>query len=305
MTELELSHSSQRRVKRLALVLGTLVLSLSACFWLWVRFGAELFHSYHVSETLVKRVSYLELDSELGWRGKAHFDQDWPREEGTPEVWVRRYKLDEQGFRDHIYSESDVDRASLNYKICLLGDSSPFGFGCEGEQTLGARLRRDQLGQGVGVYLWCVTGYNANQLLKLWRQKSPQNNLEILVLWAGFNDVEFTKAMFFTAGVSKTVAFQRYKLAVTEILELEIPTLLVTLPHLEPSPDLDRLNAWIRKQNKYPHVSIVDLESEFARSGNAELFAPIDDRLPMHFHPSEKGHELAYKVLKPLIEERL
>ena len=279
--------------------------SLVCCYWLWVGWGAEYYHRLHVSEKLVDRLSYLQVHPEFGWSGKPGFSGDWPLEPGTPKDWVRNYRLDEHGFRDHVYSEGEVERDSLDYKIWVLGDSSPFGFGCDGDKTLGAEFRREYLEQRVGVRLYNVVGYNARQLAQLLKSQLDSERPSVLVVWAGFNDLEFTKERFYTAGVSQGVAFARYRKAMEEILGQQIPTVLVTVPHLEPSPELVLVNEWVRKQDQLHHVTVVDLEAEFEKLNSKALYAPIDERLPMHFHPSEKGHGLAYRWLQPAVASLL
>lgn len=274
-------------------------------FWFWVLVGAENYHRWNVSETLVKRISFLELDQDLGWKGKPNFDSNWPLEEGTPPHWVRHYKNDANGFRDHTYNQAP-ERKQLDYRVWILGDSSPYGFGCAGDQTLAAFLRRHLFRRDVGVRNYCVTGYNTGQLSKLLSEQLQKGRPDLLVLWAGFNDVEFTKGMFYTSGPSKTVAFKRYQISLGSMLDLGLPTILVTLPHLEQSPDLDRINNFIREQDSRANVTVVDLNRVFeAEEAQTELYAPIDERLPMHFHPSERGHNLAFRALKKQIDERL
>ncbi len=261
-----------------------------------------------VNTKMIEAATFLELDPDLGWRNRKGASVFFP-----PDAqYFVRYQIDAEGNR------IDVDPATLQgppitRAVWIVGDSSPFGLGVDAEKSFAAQLRTELRKDGVALKNISVMGYDSGQLKTYFstRVRAVPVPPDVVILWIGFNDAsQFIHELFWRTPFLESVFHARYKKNISDILALcdllKIRVVEVTLPCFEPHQQLDQLNEWIRShEGSGGNVVVVDLQRVFAERNDRGLYTNLDDILPVHFHPSERGHALVAQLLLPTVKELL
>jgi len=303
------------RTKRVGLVIVGVLLGSAAVLCYWSSHQAR---QGRVDQAMFDRFNFLEPDRELGWRSRRGFVGYFPWEaqrQRLPNVpWEHYqvlYRIDEDGSR--VGDQADAPApGNAERLVWVAGDSLPFGLGVEVEHALAERLQRALREARVIVKNLSVVGYNAHQTRLALQRKLGETPRppELIVVWVGFNNTEFTRRFFWTSPFDRSSYVATFVREMEAILALAREegshVVLLTVPCLEPSPQLDPLNAWIRDQDgRSGDVVVVDVQRIFADRHDPGLYAALDDLLPYHFHPSAKGHALVSERLLPVVSRLL
>jgi len=282
------------------------VLGSGVWFW-WKQY--QLAKVREVTEKALKAFPILMADPERGWKnrpnGEMFSGETFPLRESPP----FRMNSDES----QILITEPSGGVAFEKTLWIIGDSSPFGLGANAEKTFASRLAKTLAPHRVSVRNFSVIGYDSSQMKKYLEILEQRNSSkpDLLILWAGFNDVsKFIHKFFWARPILESVGFQQYKTNVTAILnhmkERDVPVIQVTIPVLEAYPELDRINDWIRnRDNSQFDVSVFDIKKLFLAKSDSALYSPFDRSLPYRFHPSNLGHELIFRELLPLVIRKL
>ena len=265
-----------------------------------------------VNRSILNKISFLEFDPELGWKNRVGADVRWPvvKPEFQGVFKDRRYQIDSNGERHaQFYDKNPMLAPELI--VWTLGDSSSFGFGVSGEHTFSERLKKNLYQQKVLVRNFSVTGYNLDQIYRQFKKLIEEESLppHIVVLWGGFNNVEFTTEIFWHYIRSK-FKYWFFKKEYSRMLKFcednKVHVIVNTLPSFEGSSNLKFASNWISQQkDRYSRLEINDVRARFAKNRDHSLYAKIDARFPLNFHPSEKGHGIISLMLQQKIEVHL
>jgi len=281
---------------------------LGSSIWAWWR-KYQLTKVQEVRATALKAFPILMADAERGWKNRPNGEmlsgETFPLAENPP----FRMNSDESQLLI-----SEPSGPSFTKTLWIIGDSSPFGLGANAEKTFASRLAKTLAPSKVSVRNFSVIGYDSSQMKKYLEILEQRNfsKPNVLILWAGFNDVsKFIHKFFWGAKpILESAGFQHYKTNVTAILnhmkERRVPVIQVTIPVLEAYPELDRINDWIRnRDNRQFDVSVFDIQKLFLTKTDPSLYSPFDQPLPYRFHPSNLGHEVIFQELLPLVRGKL
>jgi lysophospholipase L1-like esterase len=266
-------------------------------------------------EALLKVAPMIEKDEEKGWRNKPHSSvSSGP----TPMQETKRYfRIDGDGSQI-LNTEPVTLKPNPRYSqkvIWVFGDSSTFGAGSYFDENFVYLMNRDLAPEGVTVKNFSVIGYDSSQILALLRLKLSEDipKPDFVLFWFGFNDVNSlilngNKTVFELALFSDYFWQNRYESNSAAIFrtltELAIPSIQVTIPVWEMHLKLNRINEWIRSRKGYEYemTRILDLNLEFSKREDPDLYSKFDDALNIHHHPSEKGHYLIYEKIMPRVD---
>jgi len=280
---------------------------LGSSVWFWWR-QHQLTKVQEVTATALRTFPILMADAERGWKNRPNSGmlsgETFPLKESPP------FRMNSDESQILISEPSGIAFAKT---LWIIGDSSPFGLGGNAEKTFASRLARTLAPSRVSVRNFSVIGYDSSQMKKYLEILEQRNSSkpDILILWAGFNDVsKFIHKFFWNKPFLESAGFQQYKTNVTAILnhmkERDVPVIQVTIPVLEAYPELDRINDWIRnRDNSQFDVSVFDIKKLFLAKSDSALYSPFDRSLPYRFHPSNLGHELIFRELLPLVIRKL
>jgi lysophospholipase L1-like esterase len=281
------------------------VLGSGVWFW-WKQY--QLAKVREVTEKALKAFPILMADPERGWKnrpnGEMFSGETFPLRESPP------FRMNSDESQILISEPSGV---ALEKTLWIIGDSSPFGLGANAEKTFASRLARTLAPSRVSVRNFSVIGYDSSQMQKYLEILEQRNSSkpDLLILWAGFNDVsKFIHKFFWARPILESVGFQQYKTNVTAILnhlrERKVPVVQVTIPVLEEYPEIDAVNDWIRtRDNRSFDVSVFDIKKLFVSKSDARVYSSFDRGLPYRFHPSNLGHEMIFQELLPLVRQKL
>lgn len=275
--------------------------------WLsWKQY--QLAKVREVTEKALEAFSILMADPERGWKnrpnGEMFSGETFPLKESPP------FRMDSDESQILISEPSGI---AFEKTLWIIGDSSPFGLGANAEKTFASRLAKTLAPRRVSVRNFSVIGYDSSQMKKYLEILEQRNSTkpDLLILWAGFNDVsKFIHKFFWARPILESIGFQQYKTNVTAILnhmrERKVPVVQVTIPVLEEYPEIDAVNDWIRtRDNRSFDVSVFDIKKLFASKSDATIYSPFDRGLPYRFHPSNLGHEIISRELLPLVRQKL
>jgi lysophospholipase L1-like esterase len=195
-----------------------------------------------------------------------------------------------------------------------VGDSSAFGLGVKGEELFSERLRGKLLDRKIDVINFSVVGYNSFQILKTieTNMEKFQTKPSLLIVWGGFNDLEFTRHFFFNDFLPINTKFWMLKNNIKKIIalcqELHIPVVINTIPSLEETENLTDYRDWLLSiQNDKGGVIVNDVLKKFQSAPLKGLYTDYDSimGLPMVFHPGPEGHRIISESLVEIVEREL
>ena len=257
-----------------------------------------------INADLIEKFDYLELDSHLGWRNKPLFHGLWPRS-GDFSRYQVVYRIDKEGCR----VDQDRSAASEPQKpsklVWVLGDSSSFGLGVEAREIFSEKLGRNFKEYGILIKNFSVVGYNSRQVRKLFERKleSSLQTPDLIIVHCGFNDAPYTHNFFWKTPLYHPLHLLGYQYQISRIIKIcqkrRIGLIFNTIPSLEDYAPLKPINHWLRsREGRFPNVEAADIQREFAKNQRRDLYAPLDDKLAIRFHPSAKGHTIIYEMLR-------
>jgi lysophospholipase L1-like esterase len=281
--------------------------TLGSGIWLWWK-QYQLAKVREVTTTALKTFPILTTDPERGWKNRPNGEmlsgETFPLTESPP------FRIDSDESQILLREPSGM---AFEKTLWIIGDSSPFGLGANAEKTFASRLARALAPSRVNVRNFSVIGYDSSQIKKYLEilEQRISSKPDVLILWAGFNDVsKFVHKFFWAKAVLELTGFQNYKINVTAILnhlkQKQVAVIQTTIPVLEAYPEIDDINDWIRnRDNSQFDVSVFDVKQLFLTRADSSVYSPFDRPLPYRFHPSNSGHELIFQELLPLVRRKL
>ena len=280
-------------------------LTLSFCFIVHTNLAAST-EKKDERMLIQESVPFLEPDAKLGWRNKPQFDDFFPNKH---QKHVARYTINALGER----ISADKNAASeSSVTVWVVGDSSPFGFGINNEDTFTEKLS-EHYDSKLEIRNMSVVGYRSPQVIKLLKAQLKENNQnpDIIILWCGFNDLIELR---YNKLIEKRLTYYSLKSNVVDIIKMcrrrKISLILNTLPSYEDIDLLNKYNTWLlAKHAPQSGIYTNDVQERFYILKSKNLFASIDDHISqklnfdMHIHPSVRGHKVIAKMLTQLIDE--
>src|SRR4029077_9353655 len=189
------------------------VLGSGVWFW-WKQY--QLAKVREVTEKALNAFPILMADPERGWKNRPNGEMFSGETFRLRESLAFRMNSDESQILI-----SEPSGVALEKTLWIIGDSSPFGLGANAEKTFASRLARTLAPSRVSVRNFSVIGYDSSQMQKYLEILEQRNSSkpDLLISWAGFNDVsKFIHKFFWARPILESVGFQQYKTNVTGIL---------------------------------------------------------------------------------------
>lgn len=300
---------NQRRKFKLFTLSATILICAAA---LGLVYKFAIAKRQETNRDFIKRMMILEESDEFGWLNKKNLDRNFdlaePKNYDTPSA--PQYTTDSDGHRDSgFYDRHPMVRPV--FRVWVIGDSSPFGLGVSTLDVFSEILRYGLYKTNVWVENFAVAGHDTGQIVKLFKYnlKKYADKPDVVVLWGGFNDIEFTKDLFWSSNYEAEVKLPALEANIDELMDLSasmnFKLIINTLPSNIDSKELARVNAFYRSL-RAPNLIINDVHAAFLQAGNnIDLYAPLDSALPFYYHPSKKGHALIGVALGRKIRELL
>jgi len=282
-------------------ILVTLV--LTGCFfyfYLHTTILQSIFYRINSSPPeLLKALPFLRGDSRYGWSNKLNYDDTWPAiDSRAPKELIRRYTTSSSGERigHHAYGSSQK-------RIWVFGDSSPFAFGVNYDQSFSQII---STGLGMSVQNFAVSGYGTTQILMRFNDAlvNHKERPKLVIYWGGINDVLFASGFYEESLAGGSLRQWKTQNDVRAFVRLardnQIPVAIVAPTTFERAPKLNHFSNWIKELSRSTDgLFAIDMEKLFRVKSGKELYATIDDLLPVehHLHPSEKGHQVIAEAI--------
>lgn len=293
---------------------GFVGLSIWAIGILAIRLYQQQIITHDPNAGLFEINAYLIPDEQLGWKNCINCTHHHPAIDSprcSKPGFCKSYELGPHGNR---ITRGTPERFRAKRSIWVVGDSSAFGLGVEGEETFSERLRIGLRDRGVDVVNLAVVGYNTYQiyLTILNRLEGAKEPPDMIIVWGGFNDLEFSREFFSSDIIPTRVHFWVVKRNIKKILALcgsaQIPVVINTIPSREKSMILSQYRDWlVDLGDEDSGVMINDVRKRFQSETLPSLYSDYDSifGLPKVFHPGPKGHRIVSEMLREIVDRAL
>ena len=250
----------------------------------------------------------------MGWRNKRNYDDYWPTADSNGGLQAEsyaayrlRYITDEHGDRVSNLKANEEDTAEQD--ILILGDSSAFGLGVEGQYIFSELLNQIP---GYSTRNLSVVGYTCKQLAKKLKDLDiPQPESATTVIWCGINNIIHGIQKTYWGRILDPTIENDYFSLISLAKERSSRVVLVTIPYHTLGEKYDNklrnFNQFIRKTAESSgDFQLIDLEKKFISTdnNNISLYAEIDQLIGVIFHPSDHGHKIIAQEIASSLNPR-